>query len=150
MRRQILVIAILSVVMSPAASAKDLPPLATPADDSSHSATLEIIDQKETIKLTCETFEVQTWPPSEDDHGDATSVNCGGTSIDANSPLLWHYANKKQRLEKAALVVKYGKVQSYMVEMSNVVIAHLDLLGGALEINLSAASSRLVVLPRRQ
>lgn len=150
MRRHILAIAILSVAMSPAAFAKDLPPTGTQADESGQSGTLEIIDQKKTIKLTCETFEVQSWPPSEDDHGDATSVSCGGTSIDANSPLLWDYANKKQRLEKAVLVIKYGKGQPYMVEVSNAVIAHLDVLGDSLEISLSAASSRLVVLPRRQ
>ena len=150
MRRQILAIAILSVTAWSAAFAKELAVTGAQAEESGSTATLEIVDQKKTIKLTCETFEVQSWPPSEDDHGDSTSVNCGGTSIDANSPLLWEYANKKQRLEKAALVVKYGKGQPYMVEVSNVVIAHLDVLGDSLQITLSAPSSRLVVLPRRQ
>jgi hypothetical protein len=53
-------------------------------------------------------------------------------------------------VEKAVLVVKYGKGQPYMIEVPNVVIAHLEVLGDSLQISLSAASSRLVVLPRRQ
>lgn len=150
MRRPILAIAILSVIASPIAFAKDLPPVGTQADESGSGATLEIVDQKKTIKLTCETFDVQSWPPSEQDHGDSTSVNCGGTSIDANSPLLWDYANKKQRLEKAVLFVKHTKGQPYIIEAPNVTIAHLEILGDSLQIELSGASSRLmVVLPRR-
>jgi hypothetical protein len=83
MRRQILAIAILSVTTSPAAFAKDLPLMGTQADESGNSATLEIVDQKNTIKVTCETFQIQAWTPSEDDKGDSTSLDCGGVSIDA-------------------------------------------------------------------
>jgi hypothetical protein len=150
MRRRILAIAILSVTTSPAAFAKDLPLMGTQADESGNSATLEIVDQKNTIKVTCETFQIQAWTPSEDDKGDSTSLDCGGVSIDANSPLLWDYANKKQQLEKALLSFKTVKGQSYTIEMPNVLITHLSVLSDSIGINVSAATSRLIVPPRRQ
>ena len=134
MRRQILAIAILSVTTSPAAFAKDLPLMGTQADESGNSATLEIVDQKNTIKVTCETFQIQAWTPSEDDKGDSTSLDCGGVSIDANSPLLWDYANKKQQLEKALLSFKTVKGQSYTIEMPNVLITHLSVLSDSIGI----------------
>ncbi len=148
MNRQIVIAAILSVIATPAAFAKDLPSMRTQAEESGNSATLEIIDQKNTIKVICETFQIQAWTPSEDDKRDSTSLDCGGVSIDANSPLLWDYTNKKQQLEKAVLSFKTAKGQSYTIEMPNVVIAHLSVLSGTIDINVSAAGSRLIVPPR--
>jgi hypothetical protein len=149
MHRQILMVAVLSGTAALAALARDLPRMGAETEESASSATLEIFDQNKTIKLTCETFQVQAWAPTEDDKGDSTSVDCGGAAMDANSPLLWDYTNKKQRLEKAVLSYKTEKGQPYTIEVPNAVIAHLSVLSDTLEINLSAASSRLIVPPRR-
>jgi hypothetical protein len=149
MHRQILMVAVLSGTAALAALARDLPGMGAQTEESGSSATLEIFDQNKTIKLTCETFQVQAWAPTEDDKGDSTSVDCGGAAMDANSPVLWDYANKKQRLEKAVLSYKTEKGQPYAIEVPNPAIAHLSVLGDTLEINLSGASSRLIVPPRR-
>ena len=150
MHRQILMVAVLSVTATLAALAKDLPSMGAETEESGSRATLEIFDQNKTIKLTCETFQVQAWAPTEDDKADSTSLDCGGAAMDANSPLLWDYANKKQRLEKAVLSYKTEKGQPYMIEVPNASIVHLSVLDDTLEISLSAASSRLIVLGERQ
>jgi hypothetical protein len=149
MRKQILVVAVLSVTATLAALAKDLPRMEAETEESGSRATLEIFDQNKTIKLACETFEVQAWAPTEDDKADLASVDCGGGAMDENSPLLWDYTNKKQRLEKAVLSYKTEKGQPYTIEVPNPAIVHLSVLGDTLEISLSAASSRLMVPPRR-
>ncbi len=118
------------------------------AGESGSSATLQVYDQKTTIKLTCGTFQVQSWAPSEDDKGDSTTIDCDAV-IDVNSPLLWEYANKKQRLEEAVLSYKTENGQPYTIEAPNAVVAHVSVLGDGFQISLSAAGSRLIV-PRRQ
>lgn len=148
MYRGILLIAILSVAAVPSAFGKDLPRMAAPADEPASRATLEVVDQKNTIKITCETFEIQGWAPTEDDKRESISVTCDA-AIDANSPLLWDYAAKKQQLEKAILSYTTDKGQPYAIEVANAVIAHLSILGDRLQFELSAASSRLTLRPRR-
>ena len=64
--------------------------------------------------------------------------------------LLWDYANKKQQLEKAVLSFETVKGQSYTIKMPNVLITHLSVLSDSIDINVSAATSRLIVPPRRQ
>ena len=149
MYRQILMIAVLSITAEAAALAKDVPRMGAQAEEPSWSVTLEIFDHNKTIKLACETFQVQAWAPTEDDKGDRISLDCGGAAMDANSTLLWEYTNKKQRLEKAVLSYKTEKGQPYTIEVPNAAITHLSVLSDTLEINLSAASSRLMVPPRR-
>jgi hypothetical protein len=149
MHKLVLMVAVLSVTATLAAFAKDLPSMEAEAEESGSRATLEIFDQNKTIKLTCETFQVQAWAPTEDDKGDSTSVDCGGAEMDANSPLLWDYTYKKQRLEKTVLSYKTEKGQPYTIEVPNAAIVHLSTLGDTLEISLSAASSRLIVPLRR-
>jgi len=148
MHRQMLMVAVLSGTAALAALARDLPGMGAQTEEAASSATLEIFDQNKTIKLTCGTFQVQAWAPTEDDKGDSTSVDCGGAAMDANSPLLWDYANKKQRLEKAVLSYKTEKGQPYTIEVPNAAIVHLSVFDDTLEINLSAASSRLIVPSR--
>jgi hypothetical protein len=53
-------------------------------------------------------------------------------------------------LEKALLSFKTVKGQSYTIEMPNVLITHLSVLSDSIGINVSAATSRLIVPPRRQ
>jgi hypothetical protein len=146
MYKQIL-IAVLAVLAARAAFAKDLPPMGAETEESGSRATLDIIDQKKIIKLTCEGFEVQVSPT--EDRADSASVVCDA-AINANSPLLWEYTNKKQRLEKAVVSYKTGKGQPYTIEVPNALIEHLSVTDATFEINISAASSRVIVPPGRQ
>ena len=147
MRLQILIVAVLSVAVAPAAFAKDLPRMGEQAEEPELGATLEIFDQKKSIKLTCQTYQVEVWAPTADDKGDSTNVDSDAL-IDANSPLLWDYATSKQRLTKAVLSYQSRKGQPYTIEVPNAAVTHVSVRDVALQINLTAASSRLIVQPR--
>jgi hypothetical protein len=158
MQKSVLAIATLLITACPFAVAKDLPragiaPL-SPLNEEQRvtSATLEIVDQNKSIKLACETFQFDIRAPTTSGDTLESTVSCF-TTVDANTPLLWEYVNKKQRLEKAVLSVNPGKGPSYVLEVPNVMIVNIgftDNWASKVSINLAAASSRLTVQPAPQ
>ena len=113
------------------------------------TSTLELVDQKRTIKLACEIFQLEIRAP-DDANGQSTFLDCRAP-LDANTPLLWDYVKSKHQLDKATVSVKPWKGPLYAMEFANVTIDFASITDNTMvSINLSAASSRLTVRPTSQ
>jgi hypothetical protein len=116
--RKTIVVATLLLTVCPPAVAKDLPTMGE--EEAVTTSTLELVDQKKTIKVACEMFQLEIRPP-DDTSGQSTFLDCRAP-LDTNTPLLWDYAKSKHQLDKATVSVKPWEGPLYTIELPNVTI----------------------------